>query len=59
MKIITHTCPDCGSIIAANVLEKERVMKCPRVDCSEILAFDDLDEDARKFYLDNREKYKL
>ena len=42
MRIITLTCPNCGTIVAANVLERERVMNCPRLTCDEILAFEDL-----------------
>lgn len=59
MRIITHTCPGCGTIVAANVLETERVMKCPRRGCSEILSFDDLKDEEQEYYLEHREDYKL
>jgi uncharacterized paraquat-inducible protein A len=59
MRIITHTCPDCGTIVSANELESRRVMKCPRFDCEAILRFDDLPAEARKHLLDNRERYRL
>ncbi|WP_251328613.1 hypothetical protein [Haloplanus pelagicus] len=58
MQIITLRCPDCGTIVAENVLEKQRVMKCPRMDCESVLRFDDLPEDDRNYVLDNKEKYK-
>lgn len=59
MRIITHTCPACGTIVSANVLESNRVMNCPGVDCEEILQFDDLPADERTHYLENRAKYRL
>lgn len=59
MKIITLTCPDCGTIVAANVLEDHREMKCLGLDCETILRFQDLDEDDREHILKNREMYTL
>lgn len=53
MKVITHTCPTCGTIVAGNVLQSNRLMKCPRVDCEQTLGFEDLDEDERR-YLEDR-----
>jgi len=59
MHIITHTCPDCGTVVAANELEANRVMKCPGLGCQSVLRFDDLPADDRDFFLDNREQYQL
>jgi predicted RNA-binding Zn-ribbon protein involved in translation (DUF1610 family) len=43
MRITTFTCPDCGTIVAANELERQRVMKCPGRECETVLRFDGLD----------------
>ena len=59
MRIITHTCPACGTIVAANELEDNRVMKCSGLDCEEVLRFTDLPEDARGYFLENREQYQI
>ena len=59
MRIITHTCPSCGTIVAANELEKRRVMKCPGLTCEEVLKFDDLLKEEREFFLDHREQYRV
>lgn len=59
MRIITHTCPACGTVVAANELEKKRVMKCPGLGCQEVLRFEDLSEDAREHFLDNRDRYQI
>lgn len=59
MRIITHTCPNCGTIVAANVLEEHRVMKCVREGCDEILRFTDLSEENREFFLSNRDQYQI
>jgi uncharacterized paraquat-inducible protein A len=59
MKIITHTCPSCGTIVAANELENKRVMKCPGLRCDEVLRFENLPERDRKHFLENREKYEI
>lgn len=59
MKIITHTCPTCGTIVAANVLEEYRRMKCPRTGCQTVLDFDDLAQPDRDHFLDHRENYQL
>jgi len=59
MRIITHTCPACGTIVAANELESNRVMKCPGLGCQEVLEFDDLPKDARDHFLENRERYQI
>ena len=59
MRIITTTCPECGTIVAANELEANRVMKCPGLDCEHVLRFEGLPEDARKHFLDNKERYEI
>ncbi|KPN29290.1 hypothetical protein SY89_03101 [Halolamina pelagica] len=59
MRIITHSCPACGTVIAANELEDNRVMKCPGLDCQEVLRFDDLPEDAREHFLEHRDRYQI
>lgn len=42
MRIVTVTCPECGTVVAGNVLEDRRVMKCPGLDCEHVLRFEDL-----------------
>jgi len=59
MRIITLTCPDCGTVVAGNVLESRRRMKCPGLDCEAILQFTDLPETDRTHIVENREKYTL
>ena len=59
MRIITHTCPTCGTVVAANELEDNRMMKCPGLDCQEVLRFEDLPENARDHFLDNWAQYQI
>jgi len=59
MLVFTHTCPECETIVAANELESNRVMKCPGLNCEAVLRFDDLPEEAREHLLENRERYRL
>ncbi|TKX35079.1 hypothetical protein EXE51_16290 [Halorubrum sp. CGM5_25_10-8B] len=59
MRVITLECPECGTVVAANEIEDNRIMKCPGNDCESVLRFDDLPEDDRSFYLKNREQYRL
>ena len=59
MRVITLKCPDCGTVVAANELEDNRIMKCPGNDCESVLRFDDLSEGDRSFYLENKEQYRL
>ena len=59
MHIITHTCPDCGTIVAANELEANRVMKCPGLGCESVLQFENLPEDERQHFLENRQQYQM
>ena len=59
MRIFTLTCPDCGTVVAANELERRRVMRCPGLDCETTLRFADLPEEERSAFLDNREIYRI
>ena len=59
MQIITNTCPDCGTVVAANELERKRRLKCPGLDCDEVLRFDDLPPDQREHFLSNRDQYRI
>lgn len=59
MRIITQTCPECNTIVAANKLESNRVMRCPGLDCEVVLRFEDLPGDAQKHFLENRERYQI
>ena len=59
MRIITHTCTDCGTVVSANELEANRVMKCPGLVCDNVLRFEDLDQEEREFFLENAEQYEL
>ena len=59
MLVFTYTCPECGTIVAANELESNRVMKCPGLNCEAVLRFEDLPAEARDHVLENRERYRL
>ena len=59
MRIITYTCPTCGTIVAANELESNREMKCPGLDCQTVLRYEDLPADARAHFRENRQRYQL
>ena len=59
MRIITHTCPDCGTVVAANELARNRAMNCPGLDCEAVLQFVDLTDEQQEFYLENRETYRM
>ncbi len=59
MRIETLSCPGCGTIVAGNVLETERVMKCPRVACDRVLRFEDLPDEIQAHYTENRERYQM
>lgn len=59
MRIITISCPECGTIVAANELESNRVMKCPGLDCEHVFQFDDLSEESRDYFLKNRDRYEI
>lgn len=59
MRIITLSCSNCGTIVAANELEKRRQMKCPGLHCEEVVQFADLPSDKRTHFLENRDDYRL
>jgi len=59
MRIITYSCPACGTIVAANELEDNRVMKCPGLGCQEVLRFDELPCESREYFLNNKEQYQI
>jgi len=59
MRIITLTCPTCGTVVAANVLEEERITKCPGLGCDEVLAFEQLPETEREYFLEHRQRYQM
>lgn len=49
MRIVTLTCQECGTIVAGNVLEKSRSMRCPGLDCSRVLRFEELTDDEQEY----------
>ncbi|WP_411964458.1 hypothetical protein [Haloferax sp. YSMS24] len=59
MQIITHACTKCGTIVSANELESNRVMKCPGLGCQNVLRFDELHADDREHFLENRDRYDI
>lgn len=59
MRIITTTCPECGTITAGNVLEQHRVYKCPHINCEHVLRFEDLSESERQHLSENKTQYRL
>ncbi|PSQ11161.1 hypothetical protein BRC93_06750 [Halobacteriales archaeon QS_5_70_15] len=59
MNVFTLTCPTCGTVVAANELERRRVMHCPGLDCGATLRFTDLPEEVRSAFLDDRERYRM
>ncbi|WP_434737275.1 hypothetical protein [Haloarcula montana] len=59
MRIITHVCSNCGTVVAANELESNRVMKCPRISCQSVLRFEDLPAEKLNYFLENRSNYQI
>jgi hypothetical protein len=59
VQIITLTCSTCGTVVAGNVLEDHREMKCEGVDCDEVLRFSDLPEDEQQHIIENRHQYVM
>jgi len=59
MRIITHTCETCGTIVSANELESNRVMKCPGLGCESVLRFNDLSKEEQEFFVDHADQYEL
>jgi len=47
MRIVTLTCPACGTVVAGNLLLEARSAQCPGVGCDEILRFEQLSEAER------------
>lgn len=59
VRIITLSCPNCGTIVAGNVLEDHREMKCEGLGCDEVLRFSDLSKDDQQHIIENREQYVM
>jgi len=59
MRIVTYTCPDCGTVVAGNVLERNRTLKCPGLSCETVLRFSDLPAEDREHVLSNLERYRM
>jgi len=59
MRIITHACPACGTVVAANELESRRVMKCPGLGCEEVHRFEELGDEKCEYILENKEQYRM
>ena len=59
MKIETHTCSECGTVIAGNVLLSERAITCPGLGCDTVHRFDYLPADIREHYETNRDAYRI
>lgn len=59
MRIITLSCPSCGTVVAANELEDRRVMKCPGLGCQTVLRFDDLPAADREHFTEHRDRYQM
>lgn len=57
MRIITLTCSNCGTIVADNVLERHRVVKCPGLDCERVLRFTDLPKRDQRYVKTNLEMF--
>jgi len=59
MRVITFTCPDCGTVVAANELEDNRVMKCPGLACETVLHFEQLPQEERDYFLNHADQYQV
>ncbi|MFB6188834.1 MAG: hypothetical protein ABEI57_03025 [Halapricum sp.] len=59
MRIITTTCPNCGTIVSGNLLEEQRVLTCPGYRCDAVLSFEDLSEADRRYVRDHPAYYEL
>ena len=59
MRVFTLTCADCGTVVAANELERRREMHCPGLGCEATLRFADLPEEERRAFLENGERYRI
>ena len=45
MRVVTLTCPECGTVVAGNLLVETRSAKCPGVECDGILRLEQLPEE--------------
>jgi len=59
VRIITLACPDCGTVVAGNVLEDHREMKCPGRNCGAVLRFSDLSADEQQHIIEHPEQYEM
>jgi len=59
MKIITIACEECGTVVAGNVLESKRVLKCPGLDCTAVHRFSDLPDEDRQHIINNKDAYRM
>jgi hypothetical protein len=59
MRIETLTCPDCGTVIAGNVLLVRRAITCSGLGCDRVHEFEDLPKDAQRHYKTNRDAYRM
>lgn len=59
MRIDTTTCPDCGTVVAVNVLLSNRVLICPGLDCHHVHRFEDLPGEVQSHYEENPGRYRL
>jgi len=59
MRIITYSCPTCGTVVAANEIESNRVMKCPGLGCENVLKFEELPAEEQQHFLENKDQYEI
>ena len=59
MRVFTLTCTDCGTVVAANELERRREMHCPGLDCEATLRLSDRPEEARSAFLEDPDRYRI
>jgi len=57
--IITNSCPNCGTIVAGNVLKDHREMTCSGLGCEKVLRFSDLPEHHQRHILDHPDRYTM
>ena len=58
MRIIILTCPNCGTVVAENELERNRVMECPGLGCQRELRFDDLSEADQRYVKEKLDMFR-
>ena len=59
VRVITTSCPDCNTVVAGNVLESHRELKCPGLGCEHVLRFSDLPSRDQQHILENTDRYRL